>query len=117
MLRDELIDAEAEEFVQSARAKGLSRGKAVLKHALPSVLVPVATLLGMQASFLLSGAIIVENVFSLPGLGRLLLQAVTQRDLLVVQGGVLLLVAAVVGCAMAADMACAALDPRWRRRL
>jgi ABC-type dipeptide/oligopeptide/nickel transport system permease component len=116
VLRGELIDALGEDYVRAARAKGMSERQALFRHALPNALVPVFTLLGMQAAFLLAGSIIVENVFSLPGLGRLVFQAVTQRDLIVVQAVVLVLVAAVVSVTALADLACATLDPRWRGR-
>ncbi|PMV37860.1 ABC transporter permease subunit, partial [Pseudomonas sp. FW305-3-2-15-C-LB1] len=77
-------------------AKGLSPYAALLRHALPNALIPTLTVLGLQFSFLLAGAIIVESVFALPGLGRLIFQATAQRDLIVVRSVVLLLVAAVV---------------------
>jgi len=112
-LRSELLEAMGRDFFLAARARGISRIRATLAHALPNALVPVLTLLGMQAAFLVAGSIVVETVFDLPGLGRLLFQAVAQRDLSVVQGGVLVLVAAVVAISAATDLACAALDPRW----
>ena len=73
------------------------------------------TILGMQFSFLLAGAIIIENVFYLPGLGRMIFQAITQRDLIVVQSAVLVLVAAVIAVTFLVDLAYAAVDPRLRR--
>ena len=74
------------------------------------------TILGMQFSFLMAGAIIIENVFYLPGLGRLIFQAITQRDLIVVQSAVLVLVAAVIAVTFLVDLAYAAVDPRLRRK-
>lgn len=115
VLRAELLAAGAADYVRTARAKGLSRDGAQLRHALPNALIPVLTILGLQFSFLLAGAVIVETVFFLPGLGRLVFQAVTQRDLMVVQGVVLVLVAAVVVTSFLADLAYAAADPRLRR--
>ena len=76
---------------------------------------PVMTIIGLQFSFLLAGAIIIENVFFLPGIGRLIFQAISQRDLIVVKSVVLLLVAAVVIVTFAVDLAYAAIDPRLRR--
>ncbi|MCB1410620.1 MAG: ABC transporter permease subunit, partial [Rhodobacteraceae bacterium] len=81
-----------------------------------NALIPVLTIMGMQFSFLLAGAIIIENVFYLPGLGRLIFQAITQRDLIVVQSAVLVLVAAVILVTFLVDMAYAAVDPRLRAR-
>ena len=91
-------------------------GEALLRHALRNASIPVLTILGMQFSFLLAGAIIIENVFYLPGLGRLIFQAITQRDLVVVQSAVLVLVAAVILVTFLVDLAYAAVDPRLRGR-
>jgi peptide/nickel transport system permease protein len=112
--RAALIEALAMDHVRTARAKGLTARAALRRHALPVAAGPVIAILGLQAGFLLAGAIIVETVFGLPGLGRLLFQAVAARDLVVVQSLVLLLVAAVVALSFLADLAAAALDPRLR---
>ena len=114
VLRGSLLDTLHEDFVRSARAKGLSRMWALCRHALPNALIPVLTVLGMQFSFLLAGAVIIENVFFLPGLGRLVFQAIVQRDLIVVQSVVLLLVAAVVVVSFLVDLAYRWVDPRLR---
>ena len=90
--------------------------QALRRHALRNALIPVLTILGMQFSFLLAGAIIIENVFYLPGLGRLIFQAISQRDLVVVQSAVLVLVAAVILVTFLVDLAYAAVDPRLRGR-
>ena len=116
MLRSALIETLGQDYIRSARAKGLSRGQALRRHALRNALIPVLTILGMQFSFLMAGAIIIENVFYLPGLGRLIFQAITQRDLVVVQSAVLVLVAAVILVTFLVDLAYAAVDPRLRRR-
>jgi ABC-type dipeptide/oligopeptide/nickel transport system permease component len=105
-----------EDYVRSARAKGLSEGQALRRHALRNALIPVLSVLGLQIPFLLAGAIIIENVFTLPGLGRLVFQAITQRDLIVVQGVVVVLVFAAVFAAMLVDLAYLAVDPRLRAR-
>lgn len=115
VLRAALIETLEEDYIRSARAKGLSRGAALRRHALRNALIPVLTILGLQFSFLLAGAIIIENVFFLPGLGRLIFQAVTQRDLIVVQSVVMLLVLAVSLVSFVVDLAYAAIDPRLRR--
>ncbi len=80
-------------------------------------MIPVLTIMGMQFSFLLAGAIIIENVFYLPGLGRLIFQAITQRDLIVVELVVMILVFAVILVTFLVDLAYAAIDPRLRKRV
>ena len=115
VLRAALIETLQEDFVRTARAKGLTHGAALRRHALPNALLPVLTVLGLQFSFLLAGGIIIENVFFLPGLGRLVFQAIVQRDLMVVQSVVLLLVFAVVVISFLVDLAYVWIDPRLRR--
>ncbi len=112
--RSSLIETLSEDFVRTARAKGLSEGQALRRHALRNALIPVLTILGLQFTFLLAGGIIVENVFYLPGLGRLVLQAITQRDLIVVQGVVIVLVAAAVAVTFLVEIAYMIADPRVR---
>lgn len=116
VMRSSLIDTLDEDFMRTARAKGLSRGQALRRHALRNALIPVLTIIGLQFSFLLAGGIIIENVFYLPGLGRLVFQAITQRDLIVVRSVVILLVFAVIVVTFLVDLAYAAADPRLRRR-
>ncbi len=116
VMRSALIDTLGEDFVRTARAKGLTRAQALRRHALRNALIPVLTIIGLQFSFLLAGAIIIENVFFLPGLGRLVFQAISQRDLIVVESVVMLLVVAVVLVTYLVDLAYAAVDPRLRRR-
>jgi peptide/nickel transport system permease protein len=114
-MRSSLLDTVGEDYVRTARAKGLTQDQAIRRHAIRNALIPVLTILGLQFSFLLAGAIVIENVFFLPGLGRLIYQAVTQRDLIVVESVVLLLVAAVVIVAFVVDVLYALVDPRLRR--
>ncbi|MDJ0824885.1 MAG: ABC transporter permease [Rhodobacter sp.] len=116
VMRSSLLETLGQDYVRTARAKGLSRRQAVLGHALRNALIPVMTILGLQFSFLLAGAIIIENVFFLPGLGRLIFQGITQRDLIVVESVVMLLVFAVILVTFLVDLAYAAVDPRLRRR-
>ena len=115
IMRSALIDTLGQDFIRAARAKGLSPGQTVRRHALRNALIPVLTILGLQFSFLLAGAIIIENVFYLPGLGRLIFQGITQRDLIVVQSVVMLLVAAVIVVNFTVEIAYALVDPRLRR--
>ncbi|MCE8469937.1 ABC transporter permease, partial [Rhodovulum sulfidophilum] len=116
LMRSALIETLGQDYIRSARAKGLSRAQALRRHAFRNALIPVLTILGLQFSFLLAGAIIIENVFFLPGLGRLIFQAITQRDLIVVESVVMLLVFAVILVTFLVDLAYAAVDPRLRRR-
>jgi ABC-type dipeptide/oligopeptide/nickel transport system permease component len=114
VLRGALIDTLHEDYIRTARAKGAGEWRALWRHALPNALVPVLTIIGMQFSFLLAGGVIIENVFFLPGLGRLVFQAIAQRDLIVVQSVVLLLVFAVVTVTFVVDLSHDLIDPRLR---
>jgi peptide/nickel transport system permease protein len=115
VMRSALLDTLGEDYVRTARAKGLSRRQTLWRHALQNALIPVLTIVGLQFSFLLAGAIIIENVFYLPGLGRLVFQGITGRDLMVVKSVVMLLVFAVVVVTFLVDIAYAMVDPRLRR--
>jgi len=114
VMRSSLLDTLSEDFVRTARAKGLSRSQALRRHALRNALIPVLTIIGLQFSFLLAGAIIIENVFFLPGLGRLIFQSISSRDLVVVESVVMLLVFAVVVVNFAVEITYALVDPRLR---
>ncbi|MEM9798417.1 MAG: ABC transporter permease [Pseudomonadota bacterium] len=116
VLRSALLDTLDSDYIRTARAKGLSRRAVVLRHALRNAAIPVLTILGLQFSFLLAGAIIIENVFFLPGLGRLIFQGITQRDLIVVQSVTMLLVFAVICVTFLVELAYTLADPRLRRR-
>jgi len=116
VMRSALIDTMNEDFIRTARAKGLSKRQAMWRHALRNAMIPVLTIIGLQFSFLMAGAIIIENVFFLPGLGRLVFQSISQRDLIVVESVVMLLVFAVVLVTFIVDIAYAAVDPRLRGR-
>lgn len=113
--RSAVIETLHEDFVRTARAKGLSRRAALWRHAVPNALIPVVTVIGMQFSFLLAGTIIIENVFTLPGLGRLIFQAIAQRDLIVVESLVTLLAVSVILVNFLVDLAYLWLDPRLSR--
>ncbi len=114
--RASVIDVMNEDFVRTARAKGLSRSRALWRHVVPNALVPVATMLGLQISYLLAGAVLVENIFSLPGMGRLAYQALAQRDLVVIKNVVLLFAVIVIVVNLAVDALYLLLDPRLRGR-
>ena len=115
VMRSSLLDTLSEDYMRTARAKGLTRRQVLWRHALRNAMIPVLTIIGLQFSFLLAGAIVIENVFFLPGLGRLVFQAITQRDLIVVESVVMLLVFAVI-LVNFFDIAYAWVDPRLRVR-
>ena len=112
--RSSVLETVQEDYIRTARAKGLSRSQALWRHAVRNALIPVVTILGLQLSFLLAGTIIIENVFYLPGVGRLLFQSIAQRDLMVVKNLVLVLAATVVLINFLVDLLYAVLDPRLR---
>ena len=112
--RSSVLETVQEDYIRTARAKGLSRSQALWRHAVRNALIPVVTILGLQLSFLLAGTIIIENVFYLPGVGRLLFQAIAQRDLMVVKNLVLVLAATVDLINFLVDLLYAVLDPRLR---
>lgn len=114
VMRSSLLDTLSEDYIRTASAKGLNRRQALWRHALRNALIPVLTIIGLQFSFLLAGGIIIENVFYLPGLGRLVFQGITQRDLIVVRSVVILLVFAVIAVTFLVDIAYAIADPRLR---
>ncbi len=114
--RSALIEVLGEDYIRTARAKGLPRRHVLWRHALRNAMIPVLTILGLQFAFLVAGTIIIENVFYLPGLGRLVFQAITQRDLIVVESVVMLLVATVIVVNLLVDLSYAAVDPRLRTR-
>ncbi|MGB7318797.1 MAG: ABC transporter permease [Planktotalea sp.] len=116
VMRSSLLDILNEDFIRTARAKGLSQRQALWHHALRNALIPVLTIIGLQFSFLLAGSIIIEQVFYLPGLGRLVFQSISQRDLIVVESVVMLLVFAVIMVNFFVDLAYAWVDPRLRSR-
>jgi peptide/nickel transport system permease protein len=113
-VRSAIIDVQREDFIRTARAKGLSRWQALSRHGFRNAAIPVVTIVGVQLTSLLVGAIVIENVFVLPGLGRLLFQSVGNRDLIVVQDLVMLLTAAVLVVNFLVDLTYRALDPRIR---
>ena len=116
VMRSSLLDTLSDDYVRTASAKGLTEGQALRRHALRNALIPVLTIMGLQFSFLLAGTLIIENVFYLPGLGRLVFQAINLRDLAVVKSVVMLLVASVIIVNFIVDLTYAAVDPRLRRR-
>ncbi len=114
--RAAILDVARDDFVRTARAKGLAPSGVIVRHALRNALVPITALMGLQFAYLIAGAVVVENVFFLPGLGRFVFQAIANRDLIVVESVVLLLAAFVIVVTFAADVAARAIDPRLTGR-
>ena len=113
--RSSVLEALREDYVRTARAKGLSRQQVLWGHVLRNAMIPVLTIMGLQFANLITGAIIVENVFVLPGIGRLVFQAIANRDLVLVRDVVMLLAATVVLVNFVIDLLYAVVDPRLRR--
>ncbi|TFD11864.1 ABC transporter permease [Cryobacterium sp. TMT1-2-2] len=113
-VRSSVLEVMREDFIRTARAKGLGAGRALFRHGLRNAAVPVMTVLGLQIATLLVGAVVIERVFSIPGLGSLLLDKVALRDLPAVQGIVLVLVVFVLALNFLVDLAFTVIDPRLR---
>ncbi|MCB8823152.1 ABC transporter permease [Microvirga rosea] len=112
--RDAMLDVLSQDYMRTARAKGLSEAAVVLRHGLRNALIPVVTVLGLQITTLVSGAVVIETVFAWHGVGDLLVGATLRRDYPVLQFGVLVVAGAVVVVNIAVDLAYAAIDPRVR---
>ncbi len=115
MTRSSLLEELGREYVLVARSKGLSERAVVFRHALRNALIPVVTVVGIRIGYLLGGTVIIEEIFSLPGIGRLALNAIYQRDYPVVQGTVLFIAFAFVLVNLLTDLAYSSLDPRIRQ--
>ncbi|MEI6762157.1 MAG: ABC transporter permease [Betaproteobacteria bacterium] len=110
--RSAVLEVLREDFVRTARAKGLSQRATLWRHVLRNAMIPVVTVMGLQFANLLAGTIVVENVFYLPGLGRLIFQSISNRDLIVVRNCVMLLAALVIVVNFVVDVLYAVIDPR-----
>lgn len=116
MTRATLLEELREPYVQAARARGASQGRAVLRHAFRNSLIPVVTLIGLQFGAVLTGAVITETIFAWPGIGRLLIQSIGFRDYPMVQGCILLIAVTYVSVNIVVDLVYVVLDPRIRYR-
>jgi peptide/nickel transport system permease protein len=114
MTRSSMLEVLGEDYIRTAWSKGLPKRLVVYKHAFRNAIIPVMTIVGLQAGDLLAGAIIIENVFHLPGVGRLVFEAIGQRDFPVIQGVVLLIAVMIVVINFVMDIAYRYLDPRIR---
>ena len=112
--RSAMLDVLSDDYVRTARAKGAPERSVIWRHALPNALVPVVTLSGIEFGYLLGGAVIVEQIYALPGLGRMVLEAILQRDYALVQGSVLFIALNFMIVNLLVDLAYVALDPRIR---
>ena len=112
--RSVMLDVLSDDYVRTARSKGASAARVVWRHALPNALIPVVTLSGVEFGYLLGGAVIVEQIFALPGLGRLVLDAITHRDYALVEGAVLFIAFNFLVVNLLVDLTYVALDPRIR---
>ncbi len=113
--RSAVLDTMHEDFTRTAKAKGLSASRVLWCHSVPNAMIPILTILGLQFTFLVAGAVLVENVFNLPGLGRLAFQALSQRDIVVMQDVVLFFAALVIVMNFIVDLSYLAIDPRLRK--
>jgi peptide/nickel transport system permease protein len=114
LTRSTLLDVLGQDYVRTARAKGLGEGRVVVRHGLQNALIPIVTVVGVQAGYLLGGAVLTETVFAWPGVGTLMLQAILQRDFPLVQGCVLIVALTFVLVNLVVDLLYAWLDPRIR---
>jgi peptide/nickel transport system permease protein len=112
--RSAMLDVLSDDYVRTARSKGASARSVIWRHALPNALIPVVTLSGIEFGYLLGGAVIVEQIYALPGLGRMVLDAILQRDYALVQGSVLFIAFNFMIVNLLVDLAYVALDPRIR---
>jgi peptide/nickel transport system permease protein len=113
-VRSAILEVMREDFIRTARAKGLTTWQALRRHGLRNAAVPIVTVLGLQLTALLAGAVVIENVFSLPGLGKLLVDGIGNREVIMVQDIVLLLTLAVLLTSLVIDIAYLFIDPRLR---
>jgi peptide/nickel transport system permease protein len=109
-----MLEVLRQDYIRTARAKGLPRRQVVGKHALANALIPITTIIGIIVSLLVSGSVVTETLFSIPGVGQTLTQAVLNRDYPMVQGGLLLVTAFLVFINIVVDVCYALLDPRVR---
>jgi peptide/nickel transport system permease protein len=112
--RSAIVEVMREDFVRTARAKGLTRRAALWRHVLRNALIPVVTIMGLQFANLIAGTVVIENVFYLPGLGRLIFQSIANRDTIVVRDCVMLLAAMVIAVNFVVDLVYVAIDPRLK---
>ena len=114
MIRSSMLEVLKADYMQVARSKGLYERRLILVHALPNALIPVVTVMGIAIALLMAGTVVVENVFAIKGLGRVLIQGILNRDYPVVQGAILVVSAIFVVLNLAVDVLYGVIDPRIR---
>ena len=115
LTRGSMLEVMRQDYIRTARAKGLGEASVIFKHAFRNALVSIIPIIGLEAGFVLGGAVYIETVFQWPGIGRMLVNAISTRDILLVQGGVLVVAAAYVVINLLTDIAQSLLDPRISR--
>jgi peptide/nickel transport system permease protein len=116
LIRSSMLEVLSQDYVTTARAKGLKERTVIFRHAFRNALIPVVTIFGLEFGFLLSGVVVTETVFRWPGVGRLVYNAINQRDIPLVQAAVVMFSFIFVGLNLVVDMLYARLDPRVRLR-
>lgn len=114
MTRSSMLEVVGQEYIKMAKAKGVSNTRLIIRHALKNALIPVVTVIGIQTGYLLGGSVVIEQIFSLPGIGRLALQAITNRDYALLQGTILFIASSFVLINLLVDILYAFLNPRIR---
>src|SRR5690606_31798883 len=114
MTRSAMLDALSQDYVRTARAKGLTERAALFAHALRNAMLPIITVIGLQLGFLLGGAIVVEEVFAMPGIGRLLICGISNRDYPLIQGVVMIFAVSFIVINLLVDLLYSVFDPRVR---
>lgn len=113
--RSNVLEVINQDYVRTARANGLSESRVILRHTLKNALIPVVTIIGLQMRNVVGGAVIIENIFNIPGIGQLIMRGITQRDYFIVQACVLIIAMVTVVCNLAVDIAYGFIDPRIRK--
>ena len=116
LVRSAMLDALSQQYIRTAKASGFNSRRILWLHTLPNALIPIITIIGMQFAALVTGTIVIENVFYLPGLGKLIFQAISNRDLPTVQALVMLFAAIVIIANFIVDIAYSLIDPRLKER-
>jgi len=112
MMRSSMLEVLGQDYVRTARSKGLAEKVVIYQHALKNALIPIVTLLGMRLGWIIGGSVVLETIFSIPGLGRLMIDSIHSRDYPVVQGSMIVLTSAIILGNIIADILYAVIDPR-----
>ena len=113
--RSSMLEIINQDYIRTARANGLSSGKVIFGHAMKNAMIPVITIIGLQVRVIVGGSVVIEKIFNIPGIGNLLMRAVSERDYFIVQACVLIICIVTVGCNLIVDLLYGLLDPRVRK--